>query len=113
MLNTLRARLIAISTVILVLALLLLSAANFFTVQNATMTAIIERMARISDANAERVGVWLDGKRQAALSIKDSIDADNPISGLQTARVAGEFPEAFFVLADKRPFFTTPPPPRL
>jgi methyl-accepting chemotaxis protein len=110
MLRSLRARLIAISAAITVLSLVILSAAMLYLVRDHTMEAIDSRITQLTHEHAAQIAAWAKEKQRITSSLKLAVGTEEPVPFLLSTKAAGDFDNAFFVYADKRPVFPKPRP---
>ena len=108
MFSSLRTRLIAICVFVIVLAMLIVVAANYFTVRQHTLSAIDSQMQQLSASHAADIANWVSSKRAVVKSITLNIDAQDPLPLLKAADQAGTFDNAYIGYADKRFAFSRP-----
>jgi methyl-accepting chemotaxis protein len=108
MFSSLRTRLIAICVFVIVLAMLIVVAANYFTVRQHTLSAIDSQMQQLSASHAAGIADWVRSKRAVVKSITLNIDAQDPLPLLRAADQAGSFDNAYIGYADKRAAFSRP-----
>ena len=110
MLQSLRARLIAICVTITVAALFALALATFVVVRNNTLSSIDERMGQLTRNHANELATWIQEKQRITGSLKLAVGQAEPVPFLLAAKQAGAFDDTYFVYADKRPIFSHPMP---
>jgi methyl-accepting chemotaxis protein len=108
MFSSLRTRLIAICVFVIVLAMLVVVAANYFTIRQHTLSAIDSQTQQLSVSHAAGIADWVSSKRAVVNSIALSIDAQDPLPLLKAADRAGTFDNAYIGYADKRAAFSRP-----
>ena len=111
MMQTLRARLIAISVAITVCALIALAGTLFFVVRSSTLQEVNTRISQLTQASATQIASWAHEKRQITGALKAIVDDPNPLPHVLRIQEAGAFDLAFFVKADKTPVFPVPRAP--
>lgn len=105
MLSTLRARIIVFCVGSLLLSMLGLAAANYWTVARQNEVKIHAQMDAAARSNATSLGVWVRAKRRVMESVKPAAGQEDPIPALKAAMVAGNFENAYVGYADKRHVF--------
>jgi methyl-accepting chemotaxis protein len=112
MLQTLRARLIAIAIAIVTLALVLLSSVSYTIVRNNTLSSLDNQISSTTRQNARELSEWARGKQRIASAAKHAVSQTDPQAALDTARQAGAVDSVGFSLSDKRGAFSgwTAPP---
>ena len=108
MFSSLRTRLIAICVFVIVFAILIVVAANYFTVRQHTLTALDGQMQQLSDSHAGGIAAWVRAKRAVVKSVTLNIDAPDPLPFLSAADQAGTFDNVYIGHADKRFAFSRP-----
>ncbi|WP_033365742.1 methyl-accepting chemotaxis protein [Bordetella sp. FB-8] len=102
MFHTLRARLIAISTIIATLALIVLSIAAFVIVRDNTLAKLDENINGTTRQYARELAEWVQNNQRIASAAKQAAKLANPMPALDTARLAGGVDSVGLGLADKR-----------
>ncbi|KAB8042603.1 HAMP domain-containing protein [Janthinobacterium aquaticum] len=97
---------IAIAVSIVVLAMLAVAIANFFTTRSSTLAALDTQMLQLSHSHAAAIGEWLRAKQAIVTSMKEGAQLPDPLPTLKMAEKAGTFDIAYVGLADKRYFFS-------
>ena len=106
MLSSLKARLISIAVSIVVLAMLAVAIANFFTTRSSTLAALNTQMLQLSHSHAAAIAEWLRSKQAVVASMKTGAQSDDPLPTLKTAEQAGTFDLAYVGFADKHFVFS-------
>ena len=106
MLSSLKARLIAIAVSIVVLAMLAVAIANFFTTRSSTLAALDTQMLQLSHSHAAAIGEWLRAKQAVVGSMKLGAQDADPLPSLKAAEQAGMFDMAYIGFADKHAVFS-------
>ena len=106
MLSSLKARLIAIAVSIVVLAMLAVAIANFFTTRSSTLAALDTQMLQLSHSHATAIAEWLRSKQAVVASLKQGATAADPLPALKAAEQAGTFDMAYIGFADKHAVFS-------
>ena len=106
MLSSLKARLIAIAVSIVVLAMLAVAIANFFTTRSSTLAALDTQMLQLSHSHAQAIAEWLRSKQAVVASLKQGATAADPLPALKAAEQAGTFDMAYIRFADKHAVFS-------
>jgi len=112
MFNTLRARLIAVSTVIVTVALVLLSVVIFLIVRTNLMSTLDKQISSTTRQYARELTEWVQSKQRIASATKFAVPLADPQAVLDAARHAGAMDSVGFVLRDKQAFYSgwTAPP---
>ena len=106
MLSSLKARLIAIAVSIVVLAMLAVAIANFFTTRSSTLAALDTQMQQLSHSHAQAIAEWLRSKQAVVASMKIGAQQEDPLPSLKAAEQAGIFDMAYVGFADKHAVFS-------
>ncbi|MGK5081211.1 methyl-accepting chemotaxis protein [Janthinobacterium sp. HLX7-2] len=106
MLSSLKARLIAIAVSIVVLAMLAVAIANFYTTRSSTLAALDTQMLQLSHSHAQAIAEWLRSKQAVVGSLKQGASAADPLPALKAAEQAGTFDLAYIGFADKHAVFS-------
>ena len=106
MLSSLKARLIAIAVSIVVLAMLAVAIANFYTTRSSTLAALDTQMLQLSHSHAQAIAEWLRSKQAVVASLKGGATAADPLPALKAAEQAGTFDMAYIGFADKHAVFS-------
>ena len=106
MLSSLKARLIAIAVSNVVLAMLAVAIANFFTTRSSTLAALDTQMLQLSHSHAAAIGEWLRAKQAVVGSMKLGAQDADPLPSLKAAEQAGMFDMAYIGFADKHAVFS-------
>ena len=112
MFNTLRARLIAVSTVIVTLALVLLSVVTFVIVRANLMSNLDSQISSTTRQYARELTEWVQARQRIASAARFAVPLADPQAVLDAARHAGAMDSVGFVLSDKQAFYsgwTVPP----
>lgn len=102
MFSSLRAKLIAISCLIVVGAMAILSVTNILSVRSDTLATLNSNMEQLADSHVSKIAEWVHSKRVITSAMKRAIQMQDPMSGLQQTKDAGEFLNAFIGFSDKR-----------
>ena len=106
MLSSLKARLIAIAVSTVVLAMLAVAIANFYTTRSSTLAALDTQMLQLSHSHAQAIAEWLRSKQAVVASLKQGATATDPLPALKAAEQAGTFDMAYIGFADKHAVFS-------
>jgi len=112
MFHTLRARLIAISIVIVAVALVLLSVVTFVAVRANVLSSLDKQISDVTRQYARELTEWVQDKQRISSSLKLSVSLADPQPSLDTARQAGAMDSVGFTMSDKRAVYsgwTVPP----
>jgi len=112
MFHTLRARLIAISIVIVAVALVLLSVVTFVAVRANVLSSLDKQISNVTRQYARELTEWVQDKQRISSSLKLSVSLAEPQPSLDTARHAGAMDSVGFTMSDKRAVYSgwTMPP---
>lgn len=108
MLQSLRARLTAISIFIMTCSLVILAVVTFIVVQSNILYSLDERLNDLTDLYAGELTQWIKEKQQVTSSIQEAIDREDPYPFLRAAIQAGGLDDAYFVYSDDRGVFLAP-----
>lgn len=111
MFSSLRAKIIAISCLIVVGAMAVLSATNIWRVRSDTIAALNANMEQLADSHVSKIAEWVHSKRTITSAMKQAIKLQEPMPSLYQAKDAGEFANAFIGFSDKRIWMLTTPKP--
>ncbi|MBB5392037.1 MULTISPECIES: methyl-accepting chemotaxis protein [unclassified Herbaspirillum] len=111
MLSSLRARLIVICVLIVAVAMIVLSAANIFTVRRDTLAALQAQTAQLTDSHAANIAEWVRSKRTITASMKQALKQEDVLPIVAAAMEAGAFDDAYIGYPDKRMLALHPMPP--
>ncbi|MFZ6747557.1 methyl-accepting chemotaxis protein [Undibacterium sp. Ren11W] len=106
MLSTLRRRLIAICVSIVVLAMIAVVVANFVTTRAHTLESLTSQMTQLSQSHSSQIAEWIHARKLVVGSIKQAIDAADPLPALKAAEQAGGFDLTYLGYPDKRAVFS-------
>lgn len=106
MLSTLRQRLIAICVSIVVMAMIAVVVANFLTTRARTLDSLNMQMAQLSQSHSNEIAEWIHAKKLVVGSLKQAIDASDPMPALKAAEQAGGFDQTYLGYPDKRAIFS-------
>ncbi|MFJ3047159.1 methyl-accepting chemotaxis protein [Herbaspirillum chlorophenolicum] len=110
MLSSLRARLIVICVLIVAVAMIVLSAANIFTVRRDTLAALQAQTAQLTDSHAANIAEWVRSKRTITASMKQALKQSDVLPIVAAAMEAGAFDDAYIGYPDKRMLALHPMP---
>ncbi|WP_321170272.1 methyl-accepting chemotaxis protein [Pseudoduganella aquatica] len=102
MFATLRGRLIGLCVSIVVLAMLAVVAANYFTTRSRMAASRDEQMRQLASSQAAGIGEWLAARRAIVSSLRGAAAGADPSPVLKAAALAGGFDNAYIGYADKR-----------
>ena len=111
MLQSLRARLIALSVAIVTVAMLTLAAVNFLTVQGHVRSSLDLQSKQLAASQAQSLGDWVATRQLMTHALAQAVGADDPRAMVQALRDGGGFSDAYIGYTDKRTFFLNPMPP--
>jgi len=104
--STLRMRLIALCVSVVVLAMLAIIAANFLTSKSRMLDSLDSQTRQLSDSHAATIAEWVASKKSVVTSIKQAVDAAEPLPFVKAAEQAGGFDLAYIGYADKHTVFS-------
>ena len=104
--STLRMRLIALCVSVVVLAMLAIIAANFLTSKSRMLDSLDSQTRQLSDSHAATIAEWVTSKKSVVTSIKQAVDAVEPLPFVKAAEQAGGFDLAYIGYADKHTVFS-------
>jgi len=104
--SSLRRKLISICVTIVVIAMLSMVVANFFTTRSRTMDALNSQLLQLSESHASAITEWVKSKQAAVASLKLAADLPEPIGALKAGEQAGVFDMAYIGFADKHAVFS-------
>ncbi|MDR6397214.1 methyl-accepting chemotaxis protein [Herbaspirillum seropedicae] len=110
MLSSLRARLIFICVLIVALAMIILSAANIFTVRSDTLEAISSQTQQLTESHAANISEWVRSKRVVTGAMKQALKQSDVLPIVAAAQEAGSFDDAYIGYPDKRMLALHPMP---
>ena len=111
MFASLRNRLIGICVSLVILAMLAVMLANFFTTRSRTLDALNVQMQQLSQSHATTIGEWVREKRSVVASLKTVADQSDPVPFIKLAQTGGNFTLSYIGYADKRMMTTREMPP--
>jgi len=106
MFSSLRTRLVAIGVFIVVAAMVLVTAVNFFTTRAHTLGQLDHQMAELADTQSQAIAAWLRSKQAAVSSMTAAADLPDALPALKAAERAGEFDQTFIGYPDKHAVFS-------
>ncbi|MBG7620490.1 HAMP domain-containing protein [Herbaspirillum sp. AP02] len=110
MLSSLRARLIVICVLIVAIAMIVLSAANIYTVRGDTLEAISSQTRQLTESHAANIGEWVNSKRIITGAMKQALKQSDVLPIVAAAQEAGAFDDAYIGYPDKRMLALHPMP---
>jgi methyl-accepting chemotaxis protein len=99
-------RLIALCVSVVVLAMLAIIAANFLTSKSRMLDSLDSQTRQLSDSHAATIAEWVASKKSVVTSIKQAVDAAEPLPFVKAAEQAGGFDLAYIGYADKHTVFS-------
>jgi len=110
MLSSLRARLIVICVLIVAFAMIVLSAANIYTVRSDTLDAISGQTRQLTESYASNITDWVRSKRIITGAMKQALKQSDVLPIVAAAQEAGTFDDAYIGYPDKRMLALHPMP---
>ena len=104
--SSLRRRLISICVSIVVIAMMAMVVANFFTTRSRTMDALNSQLLQLSESHASAIAEWVKSKQAAVTSLKLAAELPDPLIALKAGEQAGTFDMAYIGFADKHAVFS-------
>ncbi|MFZ6680957.1 methyl-accepting chemotaxis protein [Undibacterium sp. Tian12W] len=104
--SSLRRKLISICVSIVVIAMLAMVVANFFTTRSRTMDALNSQLLQLSESHATAITEWVKSKQAAVASLKLAAELPEPLGALKAGEQAGVFDMAYIGFADKHAVFS-------
>jgi methyl-accepting chemotaxis protein len=104
--STLRRRLIAVCVAAVVLSMLAITAANFLTARSRMLTSLDQQMHDLSSSHAATLAGWVLANKKVVSSLKQAVDAVDPLPAAKAAQQAGGFDLAYIGYADKHAVFS-------
>jgi methyl-accepting chemotaxis protein len=102
MVATLRGRLIGLCVSIVVLAMLAVVAANYFTIRSRMAASLDNQVRQLAASQAAGIGEWVGSRRAIVASLRAAAASADPVPVLKAAALAGGFDNAYIGYADKR-----------
>jgi methyl-accepting chemotaxis protein len=110
MLQSLRARLIALSVAIVTVAMLALALVNFLTVQSHVQATVDDQSRQLVASQAQVLADWVATRQRMTHALAQSVGQEDPSAAVRALRDGGGFSDAFIGYTDKRMFFLDPMP---
>ncbi|MDY7578995.1 methyl-accepting chemotaxis protein [Herbaspirillum sp. RTI4] len=104
--STLRTRLIAICTSIVVLAMLAVVGTNFITTKSHVMESLDNQTKELSHNHAAMIAEWVKANKAVVSSIRLAVDSPEPLAAVKQAEQAGRFDLTYIGYADKHTVFS-------
>jgi methyl-accepting chemotaxis protein len=104
--SSLRNRLIAICSGIVVLAMLAIVVANFMTARSRTLSSLDSQMEQLAQGRAAAIAEWAASKKMVVASIKQAAALPEPLPFVKAAEQAGGFDLAYIGYEDKHAVFS-------
>ncbi len=104
--SSLRRRLIIICVSIVVIAMLAMVVANFFTTRSRTLEALNSQLFQLSESHASAIAEWVKSKQAAVASLKLAAELPEPLRALKAGEQAGTFDMSYIGFADKHAVFS-------
>jgi methyl-accepting chemotaxis protein len=102
MFATLRGRLIGLCVSIVVLAMLAVVTANYFTTRSRMAASRDAQMRQLAGSQAAGIGEWIAARRAIVSSLRAAAASADPAPVLKAAALAGGFDNTYIGYADKR-----------
>lgn len=99
-------KLISICVSIVVIAMMAMVVANFFTTRARTLDALNSQLFQLSESHASAIAEWVKSKQAAVASLKLAADLPEPLPALKAGEQAGAFDMAYIGFADKHAVFS-------
>lgn len=106
MMKTLKGQILAFSTLCLVVALLVLTGANYLVASSQAQDSIIRQSRETAQSHAHTIEEWARSKAQIVAASVAAFDEAEPAKLLAILRDSGKFSTAYFGFADKRYVFS-------
>ncbi|CAN0627375.1 methyl-accepting chemotaxis protein [Burkholderia multivorans] len=108
MLNTIRARIIALCIAIVVVAVAASVALNYFVAYSYNSSSIRSTLSALEDSHTVAVADWVATHAQMVNSLQDAAMQPDPIPALRHVAAAGGFSDVYVGYADKTAKFSDP-----
>jgi methyl-accepting chemotaxis protein len=105
-LKSLRGKVVVATGGLVLLGLLLLTAANLLTARSNALTSLNEQTRALSRSHATGVADWVTSRHQVVKSVAGKIAEANPIPFLVGAKIAGDVDSVYIGYPDKRTAFS-------
>jgi methyl-accepting chemotaxis protein len=102
MFSSLRTKLIATSTLVVVMAVVILSAINIISVRSDTHAVLDEQVSLLADSYSKNIADWMAQKSSIITSVANAANTPNDLVIAQNAVTAGSFDDVYIGYADKR-----------
>jgi methyl-accepting chemotaxis protein len=99
---TLRTKIIVLSIATVTVAMLLLAAANFFTVRKQLLATIDIQGEQLVESQAASMAEWVASISQLTAALVPAVDNPAPMPVIRAIQQAGAFDDAYVAHADKR-----------
>jgi methyl-accepting chemotaxis protein len=106
MFASLRTRLLVLCIGSILVTILGLVGANYYTARQNALASIQDQVHEVSRSNAAGLAVWVRAKRLAASSLKYAVDAADPVPLLKAGAEAANFEKTYIGYPDKRHVFS-------
>ncbi|RZJ59137.1 MAG: methyl-accepting chemotaxis protein, partial [Acidovorax sp.] len=106
LLKSLKGQILALSSACLVLALLVLTVANFLVARSQARDSLIEESLATAKSHVETIEEWGRGKALVVAASVAAFDDPEPVKTLALLRDAGKFSTFYFGFADKKYVFS-------
>ncbi|CAN7466971.1 chemotaxis protein [Acidovorax sp. Leaf76] len=106
LLKSLKGQILALSSACLVLALLVLTVANFLVARSQARDSLIEESLATAKSHVETIEEWGRGKALIVAASVTAFDEPEPVKTLALLRDAGKFSTFYFGFADKKYVFS-------
>ncbi|MFC5430094.1 methyl-accepting chemotaxis protein [Paraburkholderia denitrificans] len=108
MLSTLRARIVALAAAIVVVALGVNTALEYFVASSYNTSAVNSTLSAVEGSEASGIGGWVALHAQMIDSLQDAVLAGDPLPALKQVALAGGFMNVYAGFADKTSKFSDP-----
>jgi methyl-accepting chemotaxis protein len=102
MLNTIKARLIALCSGVVLLALLVATLASYFDARGHVRSQANAQLAEVARGQAQSIAGWMGFQHAILQSLRPAVDLENPRVPLAQAALSGGLDMAYIGHADKR-----------
>ena len=104
--NTLRARLIALTAILQLVAALVVTVVVIFAVRGELLNRIEGEVQEIAAGHSVMISNWIGDRYAIMASTLPAVGQDDPMPTLQQIKAGGRFDLVYFGYADKRTLFT-------
>ena len=104
--NTLRARLIALTAILQLVTAVVVAAVVIFAVRSELLSRVKGEVQEIAAGHSAMIGSWIGDRYAIMASTLPAVGSENPMPMLQQSKAGGRFDLVYIGYADKRTLFT-------